>query len=197
METVSDKRVADRRLLEAATGSANDWLASLAKETLLDVLQDTRPLHRALYDQIAPEHAGLWRGTPGTPLETMSRCVYVSRRCKGLRQADPCAPPALVAARMAKHAKYVATLHLTTEHPMRALATLTATFFHTHPYADGNGHVLRLMLKHLAPHVGLAVHPTWTLHRRPYDTTMSFCIQWFDHHPDVLSDHLRRWFSPV
>lgn len=199
IETLLDKKIDERRDLAAATAVAADWLAGLNERTLLEVLQDTRPLHRALYGQIAPEHAGIWRSTPGTALEKMSRCVYVSRRLPGLRRADPCAPPAVVAARMADHSARIAALHIATERPpdpMSTLATVTAQFFQTHPYADGNGHTLRLMLKVLAPHLGLTVHPTWTLHRRPYDATMSFCIQWFGAHPSLLSDHMRRWFSP-
>jgi hypothetical protein len=74
------------------------------------------------------------------------------------------------------------------------LARFMATFFAIHPHLDGNGHVGRILAVVLAERLALRADPGWTLHLRPYGPTSSLCLQRYGDHPDLLADHLRRWF---
>jgi hypothetical protein len=163
-------------------------------------LTDCRGLHRGLFAPEAGALAGLWRGTPGSPAAEMRRAVRIARRAPGLRACDPCAPPEEVGPGMAALGARIGAL---LDAPPRgdaaydAMAEVTEAFFRLHPFADGNGHVLRLMLRLMAPALGLAARPDWTVHPRPYDATMSLCLQWYAAHPALLSCALRRWFDPA
>jgi Fic/DOC family len=169
----------------------------------LAVVADSRSLHAALFDGLAPadlpEAAGTWRGTPGTGLATAARAVFVTRTAPGLRRRDLCAPAAEVAARMEGFAAEAAAIwaggdRVTEAEALASLARMLATFFAIHPYLDGNGHVGRMLAVLLADRLGLHTDPGWTLHQRPYGHVFSLCLQWYPAHPDLLADHLRRWF---
>jgi fido (protein-threonine AMPylation protein) len=181
---------------EAAAEAVLAALAALPWAERLAALADTRPVHRALFADSAPDHAGIWRGTPGTTLAETRRVVHVLRRGPGLRPCDPCAPPEAVAGGMARFAARVRSLAGDARgDPHDAIAAIAADFLAIHPYADGNGRVLRLILRPLAGMVGLAASPDWTVGRRPYDTTMSLCLQLYPQHSALLSAYLRRWFE--
>lgn len=162
------------------------------------LLVDTRPLHRHLFGDVAPDVAGLYRGTPGTPVSDAARAVFLARRHPGLRPRDPCAPPQAVGPAMNVLGTRIGALW---DSPSRgdaafdALAGVTHGFLATHPYLDGNGHVYRLMASLLAPRLGLTPRPDFTLHPRPYDHLISLCLQWYPDHPGLLSAWLRRWFT--
>jgi len=177
-------------------------LASPPDEQLA-TLQNCRALHHALFHDMAPtdlpEAAGTWRGTPDTALEHVARVVYVSRQAPGLRRRDPCAPAADVGMRMVRLAGSIGALWdrytgLTEPDALRHLAGFLAEFFAIHPFLDGNGHVARILAVVLAQRLGLSCSPGWTIHPRPYSHMMSLCLQWHAAHPDLLQDHLGRWF---
>ena len=174
----------------------------------LALLLDPRPLHRALFGDLAPhglpEAAGTWRGTPGTPLAEAPRAVFVARTAPGLRRRDLCVPADEVAPRMTALAQQTATTWNAAEATvdgatiseaaaLQRLAGFLGEFFAIHPFLDGNGQLGRLLALLLADRLGLRAEG-WTVHRRPYGPTMSLCLQWRAHHPELLEDHLRRWF---
>lgn len=191
---------------------SQDLAAGLAAMTASEQaahLCDTRPLHRALFDGLAPaawpDAAGTWRGTPGTTLATAARAVFLARRLPGLRGRDPCLPAAAVPDAMQDLSSRLRGLWQDRPgagDPWRdaaygALADVTARFFAIHPYMDGNGHVWRLSLPVLAGRLGLQMRPGWTVHRRPYGPDFSLALQWHGDHPTLLADQLRRWMRPV
>ncbi len=199
---------AARRALPAACGALAADLADAAPARQLALLQDTRPLHRALFAPLLPParrgFAGQYRGTPGTPVERSARAVFVARRAPGLKPRDLCTPAAEVAAAMAALAQRIEALWRAAEpappSPDAAFAQLAEVshgFLAVHPYVDGNGHVFRLTLPVFAARLGLAARPDWTAHPRPYDHVLSLCLQWYPHHPLLLACYLRRWFDPA
>lgn len=188
--------------MEARAQDALARLRAAGAPERLAALQDPRPLHRALFADLAPpdmpEAAGTWRGTPGTGLAQMRRAVFVARAGEGIRRRHLCHPPDEVAAAMAALAGRLGELWAGAatgeQAALDALAEFLARFFLIHPFADGNGHVGRILAVVLAERLGLAAAPGWTLARRPYGPTMSLCLQWYPAQPDLLADHLRRWF---
>jgi hypothetical protein len=173
-------------------------LAALPAPARRARLIDTRPLHRHLFGDLAPEVAGLYRGTPGSAVQNAARAVFLARRRPGLRARDPCTEPQAVGPAMAALGDRIGALW---DHPARgdagfdALAGVTHGFLSIHPYLDGNGHIYRLMATTLAPRLGLTPRAGFTLHPRPYDHLMSLSLQWFPDHPGLLSAYLRRWFT--
>jgi hypothetical protein len=162
------------------------------------LLIDTRPLHLALFGDQAPEAAGHYRGTPGTPLARSARAVFLARRRPGLRMQDPCAAPEDVGPAMQALGARIGAIWDAApqgDGAFDALAEVTRGFLSVHPYLDGNGHVYRLMATVLAPRLGLCARPDFTIHPRPYDHLMSLCLQWYPDHPGLLSAYLRRWFT--
>lgn len=199
----ADQSSSQRALLQEALATlcpaALEDLLCLNEAGFLSKMVDTRDIHRTLYGAHLPQVAGIWRGTKNTPLADMKRSVYISRLRQGLRAEDRCVPPRDVSDKMGRFAELIEEILRNAEgraDPMHDLARVTHAFFAIHPYADGNGHVLRILLCALALRLGIDVKSSWTLHRRPYDETMSFCIQWYHAHPKLLADHLRRWFVP-
>lgn len=195
-QDTAPRHVAQEVLAKRCQTIAEDLLR-LSDDQLCAALRDTRAIHHRLYHDLAPSIAGTWRGTPGSAIVSAKRSVFIARVKPGLRAVDACAPPAEVAERMHSFAALIDAqfqCQTSISDPLQRMAAVTHQFFATHPYIDGNGHVLRLLLYALAPRLGCAVHPAWTLHRRPYDATMSLCLQWYDIHPGLLADHLGRWF---
>jgi hypothetical protein len=173
-------------------------LAALPPQTRRARLIDTRPLHRRLFGDLAPEVAGLYRGTPATAVDTAGRAVFLARRHPGLRTRDPCLEPQAVGPAMAALGDRIGALWDTPTHgnaAFDALAGVTHAFLSIHPYLDGNGHIYRLMATTLAPRLGLTPRADFTLHPRPYDHLMSLTLQWYPDHPGLLSAYLRRWFT--
>lgn len=168
----------------------------------LAFLCDTRAAHARIFARCAPpdlpEAAGTYRGTAGSPLEGARRAVFSARRLPGLKMRDMCSPPEAVGAEVEALA---ARLRADWASPptgaarFDALAAMTAAFLRTHPYLDGNGHIYRVMAVVLAERFGLSIAPTWTIGARPYDHHMSLCLQWYPHHPALLSAYLRCWFG--
>lgn len=162
------------------------------------LLLDTRPLHRRLFAERAPGVAGVYRGTPGTPVADAARAVFLARRHPGLRAKDLCAPPQAVGPAMAALGQRIGAIWDTAprgDDAFDALAAMTHGFLTVHPYTDGNGHIYRLMATVLGARLGLARRADFTLHPRPYDHLMSLCLQWYPDHPGLLSAYLRRWFT--
>lgn len=198
------QKAANEVLVQRCEATARElWL--LSDSAQLAVMCDSRPLHLALFDGLAPadfpDAAGTWRGTPGTSVATAPRAVFLARRMPGLRTRDMCLPAAEVSAAMADLA---ARLHQLWDNrpglgdPWRdeaylALADATARFFAIHPYMDGNGHVWRLCLPVLGRRLGLTMRESWTVDCRPYGPEFSLAIQWYGDHPTILADQLRRW----
>lgn len=157
---------------------------------------DTRPLHRQLFGNRAPEVAGLYRGTPARRSRT-PRAPLSWRAATPVCARDPCPEPWVVGPAMAALGDRIGALW---DSPARgdaafdALAGVTHGFLAIHPYLDGNGHIYRLMAITLAPRFGLTPRADFTLHPRPYDHLMSLGLQWFPDHPGPLSAYLRRWF---
>lgn len=193
---------AARAGLAAECAQALADLAGLPPLARRAALIDTRPLHRRLFAGLAPpglpEAAGTYRGTPGTPLATAGRAVFLAARRPGLRQRDPCPPAEAVAPAMAALGQRIGAIWDAApqgDDAYAALAEVTHGFLSIHPYLDGNGHIYRLMAASLAPRLGLAPRPGWTLHPRPYDHLMSLCLQWYPDHPGLLAAYLRRWMA--
>jgi fido (protein-threonine AMPylation protein) len=182
-------------------------LESSPEAEQLDLILDSRPLHRELFHGLAPEafadSAGTWRGTAGTSIHNAPRAVFLARRMPGLRARDMCTPAADVAAAMEVLASQLRQLwdeRPGIEDPWRdeayaALAAVTARFFAIHPYMDGNGHIWRLCLPVLGKRLGLTMRDGWSIDRRPYGPEFSLAIQWYRDHPTILADQLRRWMA--
>ncbi len=183
------------------------WAQSDAAQ--LALICDSRPLHLALFDGLAPadwpDAAGTWRGTPKSSVATAPRAVFLAQRLPGLRARDMCLPAGEVAGAMEELAQ---RLHLLWHHcqpaknPWRdeaykSLADVTARFFAIHPYMDGNGHVWRLCLPLLGRRLGLTMRESWTVDRRPYGPEFSLAIQWYRDHPTILENQLRRWMATL
>lgn len=189
---------AARASLAARCESLRTSLADLPPESLRALVIDTRPLHCALFCAEASAVAGVYRGTPGTPLAQAARAVFLARRHPGLRMRDLCTAPEDVAAAMALLGARLGTIWDSAPHgdaAFDALAEVTHGFLSVHPYLDGNGHVFRLIATLLGSRIGLLPRPEFTLHPRPYDHLMSLCLQWYPDHPGLLSAYLRRWFT--
>jgi len=187
--------------LGARCEAALDMLRAGGAAVQLAFLCDTRPVHRTLFADHAPddlpEAAGEYRGTPGSALMQAERVVKVLRR-PGLRVRDPGVAAGAVASEMSGLALRVREIWASPQAGDAAyadLAELTYGFLRIQPYLDGNGHVCRIMLPLLAARSGLARRSAWTLHPRPYDHVMSLCLQWYPDHPALLSAYLRRWFG--
>lgn len=195
-------------LLAERCAEARQRLGALDEDGRIAALADSRPLHATLFDGLAParwpDAAGVWRGTAGTSLSAAPRAVFLARRLPGLRFRDTCLPAAEVPDAMA--ALGVDLHRLWQERPgleqpwrdaaFSALARVTARFFAIHPYMDGNGHVWRLALPVLGTRLGLRTREDWTVDRRPYGPEFSLALQWYDDHPAILADQLRRWLTP-
>jgi len=196
-------------LLEERSATAAAGLVSLTSPAQLALLCDTRPLHLALFDGLAPEAwpdaAGTWRGTPGTSVAAAPRAVFLARRMPGLRARDLCLPADEVPAAMEDLAGRLRDLwegQPGVDDPWRdasfaCLADVTARFFAIHPYMDGNGHIWRLALPVLAARLGLTMRGAWRIDRRPYGPEFSLALQWHGDHPIILADQLRRWMRVV
>jgi hypothetical protein len=188
--------------LGPASAAALADLQRLPPDAQCAALIDTRPLHRRLFAGLAPpglpQAAGTYRGTPGTALADAPRAVFLAVRRPGLRQRDPCPPAAAVPAAMDALGARIGAIWDRApqgDAAFDALAEVTHGFLSVHPYLDGNGHIYRLMASGLAPRLGLAPRPDWTLHPRPYDHLMSLCLQWYPDHPGLMSAYLRRWMA--
>ncbi len=200
---------AARESVAARSAAAKNDLAAMDPQRLRESVADTRPLHHALFDGLAPviwpDAAGSYRGTPGTSIATAPRAVFLARRVPGLRGRDLCLPAGDVPGAMQDLSHRLGRLwddrpgHDT---PFRdaayaALSDATARFFVIHPYMDGNGHIWRLVLPVLANRLGLVARADWTVDRRPYGPEFSLALQWHADHPTLLADQLRRWFAPT
>jgi len=187
-------------------------LGALAPDDRRAALCDPRPLHLALFGPLLPDPqcaaAGLYRGTPGSPVETVARAVFIARRAPGLKARDLCTPPEGVAPAMAALAGWLGPAWDAAgeaaggarpghDAAYDILARYTHAFLAIHPFVDGNGHLYRLLAPVLARRLGLAARPGWTVHPRPYDHVKSLCIQWYPHHPALLALWLRAWFDPL
>ena len=197
-------KAASEVLVTRCSAAASE-LALLSDAARLALLCDSRPLHLALFEGLAPaewpDAAGTWRGTPGTSVAAAPRAVFLARSLPGLRGRDLCLPAADVAAAMEDLAERFR--HLWDQRPgaedpwhdaaYQALADVTARFFAIHPYMDGNGHTWRLTLPVLANRMGMGMRDEWTIDRRPYGPEFSLALQWYGDHPTILADQLRRW----
>jgi|GEM_PF-1740991 len=182
-------------------------LAAMDPQAQLGLIQNTRPLHSALFDGLAPANwpdaAGTYRGTPGASVLSAPRAVFLARKVPGLRNRDLCLPASDVPAAMAALSARLCDLWADRPGqtaPYRdaaflALAEVTARFFTIHPFMDGNGHIWRLVLPVIGNRLGLDARPEWTADRRPYGAEFSLALQWYNDHPTLLSDQLRRWFA--
>lgn len=56
-------------------------------------------------------------------------------------------------------------------------------FFKAHPFLDGNGHVMRAVVKAMCERFGIPLSEAWTIHPRPYDRHFSYCIRHFRSNP--------------
>ena len=56
-------------------------------------------------------------------------------------------------------------------------------FFKAHPFLDGNGHVMRAVVKAVCERLGIPLSAAWTIHPRPYDRHFSYCIRHFRSNP--------------
>jgi len=183
---------ATRRTLEA--------LLAASKADQRAFLCDSRAVHRGLFLPFAPGgyevYAGNYRGLPDSPLEKRRTAVFF-RNVEGLKERDPAAPPHLVAERMAALAAFTAET-LDYDYDPRSYfprcAKIFADFCKIHPYLDGNGHIVRMMLVLLAKRRGLGVRPGWTVHPRPYSHAMGICLQNNKAFPELLEQYLKRWF---
>lgn len=198
--------------LPALRKALPDALAQLARDLeraapsgQLQALCDTRALHNRLFAPLLPDAlrhaAGTYRGTPGTELEQLERAVFISRKAPGLRNQHQCLPAQEVALAMEDLAVTLEKIWQAGQPPpdlaYAHLAEVTHAFLSIHPYMDGNGHIYRLVLPVLGRHLGLRARAEWTLHPRPYDHTLSLCLQWYPHHPALLACYLRQWFDPA
>lgn len=196
-------------LMQRRSEQVAQELAAMTEARQLALFCDSRPLHLALFAGLAPadwpDAAGTWRGTPGSRLANAPRAVFLARKIPGLRTRDLCLPAAEVSDAMQDLARRLHSLWTRcpgADDPWRdaafaALSEVTARFFAIHPYMDGNGHIWRLILPHLAGRLGLAMRAGWTIDRRPYGPEFSLALQWHADHPTLLADQLRRWMNPM
>ncbi len=167
----------------------------------LAFLTDTRAVHKELFAPFVPEgfdgYAGTYRGTPGTVLEDRRTAIFY-HDVPGLAERYPTLAPQSVL-------EYMLRLNGFIEKTFRANSD-DQTYFHNcmrifgdfliiHPYLDGNGHIMRMMMIILADHKGIEICPTWTIHPRPYNHAIGICLHNYQHYPELLEQYLKIWFK--
>lgn len=147
-----------------------------ARPFLALVTQDSRPWHHEMFALVAPDNmpyfAGNYRGAPFPLLDSYdvqfggqagryARLVEVSMQMFHGDMVDHCDSLPLDAGELDENAKR--------EHLLKvaAFAAEALTYFLTiHPYANGNGHVARLLVWSILC-IGGFPPRSWTLHKSP------------------------------
>jgi len=75
------------------------------------------------------------------------------------------------------------------------LSFFTVLFFRTHPFSDGNGHVLRFIVRAVCERKGFAISEKWTVRKRPYGSEMGYAIRNYSREPALLFGILRRYIG--
>lgn len=152
--------------------SIYDGLKSSSPDEQRAFLLDTRSVHRKLYEQFvppdAPYFAGTYRGVPGTKLELYWPAIDLKIGEKS--HAPKTCHPKYVADEMDKLAEQIGRFpqqQPSFAHTAAEITTIWRNFLKVHPYANGNGHVSRLMLYALARLKGLGLK-NWTINPNPY-----------------------------
>lgn len=169
-------------ILTQRSADAVTAINGYSKAELVAFLKDTRGFHGALYgDFVRPgfeDHAGRYRGEAGTTVETYRASVELLRTGKERVFFEP----ADVAGELGKLDPLINALAADPApgpgQMLRLGALLYRMFGAIHPYADGTGHIQRLMfvaVVQLAPE--LALLPSWTIHPRPFDEEFALALE--------------------
>jgi fido (protein-threonine AMPylation protein) len=155
----------------------------------LRAARDSRQAHADLFRELTPPHfpyyAGNYRGERLRCLQTYT--VGIERpTASGRVVADPLvgAQPQDVARRMEELARHISDAVAEVDR-MRAAGTLSAAdqllhvvgvacdvfdlFLQVHPYANGNGHAARFIMRAILGRYDYWVRRTWTVEPRPAD----------------------------
>jgi len=77
------------------------------------------------------------------------------------------------------------------------LAAAMHAFFVAHPFSDGNGRVMRFIVRALCSKLGYNLSSRWTIDERPYNRHFNYAIRHYPNAPFLLVGALREFFEPV
>jgi len=188
-------------LLAQSCANVLSELLSASRAERVAFLIDTRSVHRRIFLQLTPDgfdvYAGTYRGEPSTPLERRFAVIRHRSSRRPFRQVR-LVHPARVATQMDWLAGYITetfSRQWDDEGILWRCARIFREFLEIHPYLDGNGQLSRIMMHIMAHDSGMSVSANWTLHVRPYDSAMGYCLRRYRNHPELLVGYLKRWFG--
>lgn len=170
-------------------------LARASDEARFVAVSQPQRLHLMLFRGEAM--SGQVRGFPGGALRDQEAVVRIPRVAAGMRNCVRCTAAAQVPEAMAVWQRKIAAFWANPGDATTArLAWLTWHFFQTHPFADGNGRVFRMVLPLLAARANLQMGSDWRVSPRPYGDTLSLCLQQYRAHPKLLEWQVQAWLAP-
>lgn len=158
---------------------------------------DVQRLHRIMFRGLVPSlpgAVGVFRGTKDSSVEFAERIVRNDGSLENVKEEDWCVLARDVPAEMDTFSQGLGNFWKDPDASafLQRLAYLTHTFFHIHPFLDGNGHVWRAAVLILVRRAGLQPNPAWRIDQKNYGADMSFALQQYPHQPKVLEDLLKR-----
>lgn len=172
---------------------ALDWLLSLDNEHFTEEVSMPMEIHRKLFNHpvIDQTRVGKLRSEP-------LRVHYISEG--RVVTSTELTKPDEITKGLAVFRSFVEDLdeQMSKDDFSIRLAYAVHTFFHTHPFADGNGHVLRLIVAAICTRQRRYLSTDWTVHPRPYGRHFLYAIRHFRQSPYLLYGELSRYLiDPV
>lgn len=176
-------------------------IASKDAIELIKEFSDTRNLHKGICgDRIrfGSEKAGIYRGQEGSSVANFRSVIKYNNKWMPKNRVRFTSPEN-VCSEIGALSDVVRALltddYLDDEKFLMDLSYLFWRFLDIHPYTDGNGRVIRFVVKHIALARDVSVSPNWTISSRPYSHAMGICLQSFRMHPELLKNYMREWFG--
>jgi len=178
-------------------------LLDLSPAVSIEMIKDTRRIHKTVFEQLAhgdqKPFAGHYRGEDFACLKNR-RGSRRSQISDGLHATHCFTSPENVCDAMDRLKEGIDALFRNIplispeRHYQLALATLMR-FYLIHPYANGNGHIGRIMITYLMKLAHVPMAESWSVHPSPFTNAIAVCLFTHARHPVIAEQYFRQWFT--